>query len=39
MTNEVGYAGAAVATRERIIWSQALPHGTSAQWAELTALI
>ncbi|KAM7105981.1 uncharacterized protein WM277_023311 [Molossus nigricans] len=32
------YAGAAVVTNLQVIWAQALPHGTSAQKAELIAL-
>ncbi|XP_078189038.1 uncharacterized protein LOC144577126 [Callithrix jacchus] len=39
MVDGVRYTGAAVVTLERVTWAQALPHGTSAQKAELIALI
>ncbi|KAK1332208.1 hypothetical protein QTO34_006880 [Cnephaeus nilssonii] len=32
------YAGAAVVTADKVVWAQALGHGTSAQKAELIAL-
>ena len=37
--NGLMYAGASVTTETQIIWAEALPPGTSAQKAELIALI
>jgi ribonuclease HI len=39
VTNKIRNAGAAVVTLDQTIWAQALGHGTSAQKAELIALI
>lgn len=32
------YAGVVIVSKEGVIWSEALPIGTSAQWAELISL-
>lgn len=38
MSDGVRYVGVAVVTADRVIWAQALGHGTSAQKAKLIAL-